>query len=301
MKKLMIFGGSGFVGGNIAAKALAQGWSVIIADSQYRPGIDQAQWITVDITEASAVNACIKDALPDAVVNVAAIADIDKAEKDKDLARKVNVDGARNIATACAQQGCRYIFFSSDAVFSGNESAYHEEDPINPVNYYGRTKADAEQAISAAHPQSAIIRISLVIGFPVTGGNSFFAGLESKLKEGKQIPCPASEVRTPIDVHTLSECILELAQNDFQGILHVGGIESISRFDLTKKAAMAMGYPVNQIIKQDDAVLASGRAPRHKNGIIDVSKAKKLFKTKLLTVDEGIARAIRDRPQKVDS
>ena len=122
---------------------------------------------------------------PDAVVNVAAIADIDFVEREQDLAHQVNVTGARNIADSCARRGIRYVFFSSDAVFDGEGGPYREEDAPNPVNYYGKTKLEAEQAVLTAHPAAAVIRISLVLGYPVTSGNSFFASLESKLAAGQ--------------------------------------------------------------------------------------------------------------------
>ncbi len=294
MKKIMIFGGSGFVGGNLAKIARAKGWYVSIADSFYRPGVEDADWKTINIAEKDAVDRVIEDTKPDAVVNVAAVADIDKAELEKDLAWQVNVEGARHVAESCARRGIRHVFFSSDAVFDGKGHRYIEEDEPNPVNYYGYTKAEAEKAVLGAHPQAVVIRISLVLGFPVTGGNSFLAGLASKLKAGQEILCPADEIRTPVDVITLSECVLELAENDFSGMLHIGATGSINRYELTKKLARRMGFDeglVKPRVSQDKP----NRAPRHKNGIISVSRAQRVLRTKLLSLDEGIERAIAER------
>ncbi len=290
MKKLMIFGGGGFVGGNMTRTAQEKGWKVCIADSFFRPGLENVEWAEADITDQEGVDAAFEKIKPDAAVNLAAIADIDKAEKDKEAAWKVNVEGAANIAASCARRGVKYVFFSSDAVFDGEGAGYTEEDRTAPVNYYGHTKAEAEKLIFTACPTAVIIRISLVIGFPVTGGNSFFAGLVKKLSEGMEIVCPPDEVRTPIDVHTLSECVLELAGSDFSGILHIGATDSISRFELTKKAAKRMGYEDTPVKLQKDANSGSGRAPRHKNGIICVDKARNILKTRLLSVDEALDR-----------
>ena len=314
MRKLLLFGGGGFVGGNIARLAMQNGWHVTIADSFYRPGLDGAEWLDVNITDRDAVAAVINEVRPDAAVNVAAVADIDKAERDRETARLVNVEGARYAAESCAAVGSRYIYFSSDAVFDGEGAGYREEDAKAPVNYYGVTKSEAEDAIFKAYPGAVVIRISLVIGFPVTGGNSFFDGLRNKLAEGAEVVCPVSEVRTPVDVLTLSECILELAEGSFTGIVHIGATDSINRYELTKKAAAAMGFDVNLVKAKVDETAApvsaappvstdaSGggapiaaapaRAPRHKNGIICVEKAQKLFKAKMLTVDESVRRVI---------
>ena len=264
MKKLMIFGGSGFVGGNMTRVAQKKGWTVCIADSLYRPGLEDTEWKTVDITEKAAVNSVIEEVRPDAIVNVAAVADIDKAEQNKETAWKVNVAGAENIAGSCARYGIKYVFFSSDAVFDGNGSIYSEEDAPGPVNYYGLTKLEAEKAVLSACPTAVAVRISLVIGFPVTGGNSFLAGLESKLKAGSEVYCPGDEVRTPIDVLTLCECVLELAESSYSGLLHLGSTNSIGRYELTRKFAGLLGFDEKLVKLKPAQGNDTGRVPRHK-------------------------------------
>ncbi len=292
MKKLMIFGGSGFVGGNMTKVAQKQGWRVIIADSFYRPGVDEVEWLTVDITDKEQIEKAIDVIKPQAVVNLAAIADIDKVENNKELAWSVNVTGAKNIAESCAKHGTKLVFFSSDAVFSGQGVDYREEDLPAPVNYYGYTKAEAEKAVLTAHPGAAVIRISLVMGFPVTGGNSFFESLRIKLENSVEILCPMSEVRTPVDVLTLSEVVLELAEDDYTGILHIGATDSINRYELTKRAAVMMGFSEDLVKLQTLEEIIPGRAPRHKNGIISVDKAQRVLETRILSVSEGISRVI---------
>jgi dTDP-4-dehydrorhamnose reductase len=84
---------------------------------------------------------------PDAVVDLAAVADIARAERERDLARAVNVDAARSIAAAAAAAGAACVYFSSDAVFAGTAERYTEDDPLAPVNWYGQTKADGERAV----------------------------------------------------------------------------------------------------------------------------------------------------------
>jgi dTDP-4-dehydrorhamnose reductase len=293
-KKLMIFGGGGFVGENMALVAKEKGWQVTICDCFSRSGPTGVAWQVADITKESAVEEVIAATRPDGVVNLAAIADVDKAEREKELARQVNVEGARNVATNCAKRRVKLVFFSSDAVFDGKGNLYTEADAPHPINYYGTTKAEAEKAVFAAHPGAIVVRISLVMGFPITGGNSFFDGLEKKLREGKTIPCPLNEVRTPVDVFTLSECVLELLESNYTGVMHIGATNHINRYELTKKVAKALGFS-ESLVQQSSGEPVPGRAPRHRNGIISVAKAQQFLKTRLLTVDEGISRAINQR------
>jgi len=292
LNKLLVFGGNGFVGGNLAKFALEQGWQVVVADLAAHPRVDGAEWIGVDITQPDQIQRALEETRPDAVLNVAALADIDRVERERKLAWKINVDGARWIAQNCTTAGIPYVFFSSDAVFDGLQGPYAEDDLPAPVNYYGVTKAEAEIAVLASHPGAAVIRISLVLGLPLTAGNSFMAGLQEKLRAGKEVLCPVDEIRTPVDVHTLSACVLELVSVRFSGLLHIGCTESIDRFSLTRRLAQEMGYSQDLVRAQTDLEELPGRAPRHKYGILDVSKARRVLNTHLPSLDETIHRAL---------
>jgi dTDP-4-dehydrorhamnose reductase len=291
----MIFGG-GFVGGNVAHAALASGWHATIADCVQRPGVEGADWRSVDVTDESAVSALVEEARPDAVVNTAAIASIDRAQQEQELARRVNVDGARHVAKSCAAHAVRHVFFSSGAVFDGAAGPYTETNAPAPVNFYGATKAEAEREVLDVHPDAAVVRISLVLGFPVTGGNSFLARLETRLQAGETVPCPTDEIRTPVDVATLCDCVLELAGNDYRGVIHLGCTQAISRYELTSRIAARMGFDEHLVVPTGGEEHEPGRAPRHKRGIISVARAQEILTTRLPDVEETIERALGHRP-----
>jgi dTDP-4-dehydrorhamnose reductase len=291
-KKILIFGG-GFVGLNLASVAIQSGWESNIADCLERQHDPSIKWFICDITNRNETEKLVCDIKPDLVVNVAALADIDKAEKDKELAYRINVEGAINAAQASKNINAKYIYFSSDAVFSGKDSSYNETDITAPVNYYGLTKAQAEEKILKLYKQSIIVRISLVLGYSVSGGNSFFESLEKKLESGAEILCSTKEVRTPVDVYTLCDCILGLSENDFSGIFNIGASNHINRFELTVKIARILGFNEKQVVKETLTSSAnSGRAPRHENGILSVSKIEKALNFKMPDVDEVIKRAL---------
>jgi len=293
--RLLIFGSSGFVGGNLAYQAPQRGWQVIAADQDH-PGLDHKVIPrTVDITIPGAVEQLVRETAPTAVVNCAALANIDIAEREPELAWRVNVAGAQTIAESCASHGIRHIYLSTDAVFDGKKGTYHEADTPNPVNHYGLTKAKGEGKVLDAHPQAAVVRLSLVLGYPVARGNSFLAALEDNLKAGKMVQAPSHEIRTPIDILTLCSCTLELIGINNSGLLHLGGMESIDRYTLTCMITKALGYPDNLVHIQSKTDVQAGRAPRHANGILDISKARQVLRTPLLNLEDTINQALQSR------
>jgi dTDP-4-dehydrorhamnose reductase len=291
MKIILIFGGNGFIGSNIALLASSLGWKVYISDKEEKSIIPNVEFRAVDITNSETISSIINEISPNVIVNVAAIADIEIAEKEKEITQKVNVEGAINIGRLCQTKKIRHIFFSSDAVFDGLKDEYTETDIPSPVNYYGKTKTEAERGIMKYNPDSVIIRISLVLGFPLGRGNSFVSQIESKLKNGTGINAPTDIIRTPVDVHTLAKVVMELGQNSYSGIIHIGSLQKINRYDLTCKLAIALGYNPSLITPVLSTIDQAGKALRHKNGILNVNKAGEVLKTKMLTLNDTILNA----------
>ena len=180
-EKILIFGG-GFVGLNLAYAAKEKGWDPYISDCVQRPHPPAINWLISDITDEIDVRNIVEKIKPEYIVNVAALADIDKAEQNKELAYKINVDGAKYLAEASKKIKARYIYFSSDAVFSGKDSIYYDDDQAAPVNYYGYTKSLAEKEVLKIYPESVILRVSLILGYSIAGGNSFFESFRKNWK-----------------------------------------------------------------------------------------------------------------------
>ncbi len=290
---LLVFGGGGFVGGNLCTIAAARGVDVYIADSRVRDAIPGASWRQIDVTNQTDVLELLSELRPDCVVDLAAVSDIDLAEQNNEVAERINVTAAQTIAQGCARFGSHFLYFSSDAVYSGTHGPYKESDPLEPVNYYGRSKKEGEAAIRAELPGATLVRISLALGFPVTDGNSFFASLLDKLTAGKSVAAPADEIRTPLDVLTISECVLELLEQKHAGPVNLGSTSSIDRGTLARRVASLLGFPDAEI--DDSPARKPGRAPRHKKGIIDVSLAQRRLKVALPDAEGAIERAIKER------
>ncbi len=140
------------------------GWELVRAFAPLGPvmALDRAR---LDLTDLDAVSACIRQIAPRAVVNAAAYTDVDGAEREPALARRINAEAPGALAAATAALGVPLVHYSTDYVFDGTAvTPYRENSPTAPLGVYGRTKVDGETAIAAADGPHLIIRTSWVYG-----------------------------------------------------------------------------------------------------------------------------------------
>ncbi|MFC7842861.1 dTDP-4-dehydrorhamnose reductase [Streptomyces sp. NPDC057382] len=126
----------------------------------------------LDVTDEEAVRRAVAAHRPDVVVNCAAWTAVDDAETREADALRINGDGPRNLAAACAGTGARLLQVSTDYVFAGDSgSPYPEQAPTGPRSAYGRTKLAGEQAVLAALPDAGyVVRTAWLYG---AGGGNF--------------------------------------------------------------------------------------------------------------------------------
>jgi dTDP-4-dehydrorhamnose reductase len=116
-----------------------------------------------DLSDIASIRRAVEMNEPDIVINAAAYTAVDRAESEPELAMVVNGRAPGELARACAEKGAALIHLSTDYVFDGTKrDAYVEDDPVNPLSVYGRTKEAGEAAIRAAHDKYIILRTSWV-------------------------------------------------------------------------------------------------------------------------------------------
>jgi len=238
--------------------------------------------------DADGLSRAFREAAPQAVIHTAAIADIDYCQAHREEARRVNVEMTRVLADLCRENHVRLVYTSTDTVFDGRRGNYREDEPPAPVNYYGQTKAEAERLVAAQEGDWVIARLALVVGLPVLApGNSFLARMMTLLGEGRQVGVPPDEIRTPIDVITLGRALLELADGDVRGYIHLAGNDVLNRLDMARRIAERLGYPKDRVVPNDPTKIP-GRAPRPRDVSLDNRKARSLLKTPMQGLDGGL-------------
>ncbi len=200
-------------------------------------------WYRSDITERDRTIMAITCAAPDAVVHLAAMTDVDGCERDPDIAFRVNRDGARHVAEACAACGAGMLLVSTDYVFDGLSGPYRESDEPNPVNVYGRSKLEGERAAMSAHDRVAVVRISVPFGRVMPGApHNFVSLLDERLAAGMPVRAVTDQLTTPCWLDELAGLVWAAVRDGIRGIVHYGSSDRISRYDMALAIARERGY-----------------------------------------------------------
>ncbi len=239
--KILVIGAGGNIG-FVVARFLSKKYEVHATVHNYCPKGLAAE--RLDITDHRAVETMIDRVKPDAVVNLSALADANVCEKKPDKARRINVDGAQNIAQACKKMGDVYlVHYSTDLVFDGACGAYSEEDAVNPVNVYGATKAESESVVISSHKNSAILRTAIVYGRGSGKRPNFFEFLIAQAKNGNGAKIFTDEYRSFLYVDDSASAVAELISSGLTGVFHAGGDERLCRYEFVMKMLSYFGLP----------------------------------------------------------
>lgn len=273
IKKLLITGASGFLGWNICRTAY-NGWEVYGTVFTHPVEIEGTKIVQIDLTDDKKLKGLFNAIRPDAVIHTAAATSPDYCQHNRRETQRINVDTSINIAGYCSDKKIPFVFTSTDLVFDGLHAPYREEDPVNPINYYGEQKALAEEGVLKTYPAATVCRMPLMFGDPGPAASSFFQVMLKALRQGTELRLFVDEFRTPISGRSAAEGLV-LFLNKGEGLIHLGGKERISRynFGLLTMEALGVKEAILRRCKQKDVVMAAARAP---DVSLDSSKAHAL-------------------------
>ena len=216
--KVMLIGTSGQVGWELARSLQPLGEVV---------ALDQAE---CDLSRPESVAGCVAAVAPDLIVNAAAYTAVDKAESEEALATRINGDAVGELACAARKQGALLIHYSTDYVFDGTKTgAYEEDDPVAPLNAYGRSKLAGEQAIQAAGGDYLILRTTWVYA---ARGSNFVRTMLRFGVERERLSVVADQIGAPTWARNIADATAQIAalagverrRSRFgSGIFHIAG------------------------------------------------------------------------------
>lgn len=245
--RLLVTGAAGMLGTDVVAAAAARHDVVAFARAD------------LDITDADAVRAALRDTRPDAVINCAAYTNVDAAETDEAAATRINGEGAGHLAAAAAELGAHIVHVSTDYVFPGDAAEpYREDAPTGPIGAYGRSKLAGELAVENAAPAShSIVRTAWVFG---PHGKNFVDTMLRLGRERDELKVVADQLGCPTYTGHLAQALVTIAEQRPNGILHVAGGGQCTWHDLAVATFAAAGLDVT--VHRTTAAEFGAAAPR---------------------------------------
>lgn len=277
-----IVGAGGVLGAKLVERALAESDAPVYAFTHgatppiAAAGSPRVTWASLDLADGPAVLAALTAAHPAAVINSAAMTNVDACENQREQALAANATGPGHLAAACVQLGARLIHVSTDYVFPGDDAQpgpYLEGAAPRPVSYYGWTKLEGERAVErvcAGRVSWSVVRTALVYGHVPGGRTNFVQWLVGELRAGRRVRVVTDQINTPTLADDLAAVLLRLATGapeTGEGILHVAGPDLLSRRDWARAIVDHFGLDADLIDLTTTAGLAQRAQRPLKSGL----------------------------------
>ena len=292
--RVLVVGGGGQLGTKIIEEG--KGRFELYATYQTRkPPLDSPAIFQVDKTSREGLLAVFRKAKPDVAVDTAALHNVDYCETHKDEAWEVNVQGTRNVAEACQNQGARMIFISTDYVFDGKRGTYVEDDQPNPINYYGLSKLEAEKMVAQVCRTHVIARPSVIYSYTSSSQRASSSGkplnfamwLTQKLACHESVKVVTDQYSSPTLADNLAEAVLRLAESDRTGIFHTAGCTRLSRFEFALEIARKLGFDEKLVTPIETSQLKQV-AKRPMDSSLNAGKVKKQLGIEMWKIEDAL-------------
>ncbi len=255
--RILITGASGHLGRRLVKAACQAGhrvWAWTSPREEVAPQSDlPATFASVELTNPVQVAEAYSQIRPMIVIHAAALANVAGCYRDPIRAFRVNAEATRQLAGLCVADIARLIYVSTDLVFDGTQGNYQEDDQPRPLSQYGKSKLDGERAV-IHHPGLLVARVSWLIGTGTPRRAHFLDQQIAALRKGEPLQLFRDEWRSPLSMDAAAQSLLALASIDVSGVLHLGGPEKLSRYEMGCILANRLGVNPDlvQSIEQSD-------------------------------------------------
>ncbi len=252
--KILLSGASGFLGS--AFRKLAENDDIIPLSNRISlPGA-----IPLPLEEMKRFPAVLGSSDAETLIHLAAIREPDLCETEPERAAILNRDAVLRLAESLPEEK-RFVFISTDYVFSGKDPIYTESDLPDPVNVYGRMKAEAEAGL-AERPNTTIVRIPVLVGAdPDPAKPGFISLMIEALKSGKAQQIDNVLVRHPTWIEDVARGVFWLAHEQKDGIWQISSKQGGTRYELTQRVAEVLGLDASHLEPSSDIVARKAERP----------------------------------------
>lgn len=265
--KIFITGGKGFIGSYLYSSFIKRGFNVAAVDIR-----DGCKY-TGDVSNMETIRSIIFDFRPDIVIHCSSDKGLEFCEEYKLKSFQNNVLSTENLVFLSKELGFKIIYLSSDVVFYGDTGNYDVTDLVNPINWYGKTKAFSEIILKNS-PNFVVCRTSLVIGKLTPEYKKILLDeiknkilvnqtllpqyIYFRLKNNLPVFLPSLYISNPTPIELLFEFIQKIIESDQVGIFHTSGSLPISRVEFANIIANGFSFNKN-LIKIDNSIISNLR------------------------------------------
>lgn len=238
-KSILITGSNGLLGQKLVH--LLKEKNNVIASSKGSCLIsNQSDFIyhSLDITDEEAIFETFEKYKPDAVINTAAMTNVDGCEDQKELCDKINVRAVEYLSKACEQYDTHLIHISTDFIFDGENGPYSEDDIANPLSYYGLSKWKSEKVLQDSSCKWAILRTIILYGTAENlQRNNIVLWGRKALKEGQALNIIDDQFRSPTLAEDLAQACRLVVEKQATGIYNASGKDIMSIYEMVERMA----------------------------------------------------------------
>ena len=252
-------------------------------------------YVSLDITDADAVERVLTQVKPDAVIHCAAWTAVDMAEDDDkvSLVRRVNAGGTQNIADVCKKLDCKMLYLSTDYVFNGQGTTAWQPDcrDYKPLNVYGQTKLEGELAVANTLRKYFIVRIAWVFGL---NGKNFVKTMINVGKTHDTVRVVNDQIGTPTYTLDLARLLVDMCETEKYGYYHAtneGGY--ISWYDFCCEFYRQYGL-TTKVIPVTTQEYGLSKAARPMNSRLDKHKLVEAGFTPLPDWRDAVSRYLKE-------
>ncbi len=246
MRKLLVTGVSGFLGWHVA-NFRQRTWKIVgvFNNTAYSSGRHLSY--CVDFDQTNQLYDLLREVKPDGIMHLAAVSSPKACEEHISQSYRTNVVIPALLAEYAFERSIPLVFSSTDMVFSGHSGPYGPYDYTNPINVYGKQKAEAEERILDIYREATIARLPLLYGMAPYGTNFLSSWLET-WTYGKTLHAFADEIRSVISGTDAARGLFLLLNKRLQHIWHLGGKEAVSRLDFARMLADSFGFDESLVV-----------------------------------------------------
>lgn len=276
-KKVLVTGSNGLLGQKIIYSlierkdidllASSKGLNRLVTKSGYK-------YIDLDITQNEEVKKVFENENPDAVINCAAMTNVDYCEENQDSCWEINVNAVENLAKSCEVSKSHLLQLSTDFVFDGKSGPYNEKDKPNPLHFYAKSKLKSEEIVKKTMTNWTIARTIIIYGITDNMSRSnIVLWAKKEIENGNAINVVNDQLRSPTLAEDLAKGCISIIDKSAFGLYHLSGPNTYSILDLVYQVADFYNLDKSLILPVTSASL-NQPATRPLSTGFDITKAR---------------------------